>query len=126
MKSIDPLLDKQYNADSYHCVHFVIDAGKYLFGYDYSVNFLGLGEPLSINGAPSRHTVSHSIRVAKPDDGTVVLMNKFDNGLHVGLFVSGRVLHLSETGVRYETVRTLERNYKRIRFYNAKDFHKSA
>ena len=122
MKSIDPLLDRQYNADSYHCVHFVIDAGKYLFGYDFSVNFLGLGEPLSINGAPSRHTVSHSVRATKPSDGTVVLITKLDNGLHVGLYLDGRVLHLTEQGVRFETVRALGRMYKRIRYYNATDF----
>lgn len=125
MKSIDALLDKTYNPESYHCVHFVIDAGKYLFGYDFSNNFLGLNHSLISNGSPSRHTVSQSIRTATPMDGSVVLMNKLDNSLHVGLYLDGRVLHLSETGVRYELIHSLQRYYKRIRYYNAKNFHKS-
>jgi hypothetical protein len=124
--SIDVLLDKRYDSDNYHCVHFVIDAGKHLFNYDFSPNFLGLDKALTHNGAPSRHTVAHSQRADTPSDGTVVLITKLDNGLHVGLYLDGRVLHLTEQGVRFETVRALGRMYKRIRYYNATDFPQSA
>ena len=124
--SIDALLDKRYDSDNYHCVHFVIDAGKHLFNYDFSANFLGLDKSLTHNGTPSRHTVAHSQRADTPTDGTVVLMTKLDNGLHVGLYLDGRVLHLTEQGVRFETVRALGRMYKRIRYYNATDFPQSA
>ena len=126
MKSIDPLLDRQHDRVSYHCVHFVIEAGQYLFGSDFTDNFLGLSKPLDSNGNPSRHTVKNSERVQAPTDGTVVLMNKLDNRLHVGLYYAGRVLHLSKGGVRYQSIRQLEREYKRLRFYNAKNFHQSA
>lgn len=124
--SIDVLLDKRYDSDNYHCVHFVIDAGKHLFNYDFSANFLGLDKSLTHNGTPSRHTVAHSQRADTPTDGTVVLMTKLDNGLHVGLYLDGMVLHLTEQGVRFETVRALGRMYKRIRYYNATDFPQSA
>ena len=123
---IDALLDKRYDSDNYHCVHFVIDAGKHLFNYDFSPNFLGLDKSLTHNGTPSRHTVTHSQRADTPTDGTVVLITKLDNGLHVGLYLDGRVLHLTEQGVRFETVRALGRMYKRIRYYNATDFPQSA
>lgn len=126
MKSIDCLLDRQHDRENYHCVHFVIEAGKYLFGYDFTDNFLGLSNPLDSNGNPSRHTVKNSERVQAPTDGTVVLMTKLDNRLHVGLYYAGRVLHLSKSGVRYQSIRQLEREYKRLRFYNAKNFHQSA
>lgn len=124
--SIDVLLDKRYDSDNYHCVHFVIDAGKHLFNYDFSANFLGLDKSLTHNGTPSRHTVANAERTHTPINGTVVLMNRFDNALHVGLYIDERVLHLSEAGVRYETIRTLQRSYKRIRYYNATDFSQSA
>ena len=123
---IDALLDKRYDSDNYHCVHFVIDAGKHLFNYDFSPNFLGLDKSLTHNGTPSRHTVTHSQRADTPTDGTVVLITKLDNGLHVGLYLHGRVLHLTGQGVRFETVRALGRMYKRIRYYNATDFPQSA
>ena len=126
MKSIDPLLDRQHDRVSYHCVHFIIEAGKYLFAYDYTDNFLGLANPLNINGSPSKHTVKNSERVEVPTDGTVVLMTKLDGGLHVGLYYCDNVLHLAENGVLYQSIRHLERQYKRIRYYNAKDFQQSA
>lgn len=126
MKSIDCLLDRQHDRENYHCVHFVIEAGKYLFGYDFADNFLGLSKPLDSNGNPSRHTVKNSNRAQAPTDGTVVLMTKLDNRLHVGLYYAGRVLHLSKSGVRYQSIRQLQREYKRLRFYNAKNFHQSA
>jgi hypothetical protein len=126
VKSIDYLLDRQYDRENYHCVHFVIEAGQYLFGYDFTDNFLGLSKPLDSNGHPSKHTVKNSERVQAPKDGTVVLMTKLDNRLHVGLYYAGRVLHLSKSGVRYQSIRQLEREYKRLRFYNAKNFHQSA
>lgn len=126
MRSIDSLLDRQHDSVAYHCVHFVIEAGKHLYDYDFTENFLGLAQPLQINGQPTRHTVKHSQRVPIPSNGTVVLMTKLDGGLHVGLFHDGMVLHLAEAGVRYQSVRTLETLYKRIRYYNAKDFPQSA
>ena len=126
MKSIDCLLDRQHDRVSYHCVHFVIEAGKYLFGYDFTDNFLGLSKPLDSNGSPSRHTVKNSNKTQTPIDGTVVLMTKLDNRLHVGLYYDGSVLHLSKGGVRYQSIRQLQREYKRLRFYNAKNFHQSA
>lgn len=126
MKSIDCLLDKQHDRVNYHCVHFVIEAGKYLFAYDFTDNFLGLANPLDNNGHPSRHTVRNSERVQTPSNGTVVLMTKLDNRLHVGLYYAGNVLHLSKGGVRYQSIRQLQREYKRLRFYNAKNFHQSA
>ena len=126
MKSIDPLLDRQHDPVLYHCVHFVIESGKYLYGYDFTNCFLGLSKPLGSNGRPSRHTVTKSVRVKTPTNGTVVLMTKLDGGLHVGLYHCGLVLHLAENGARYQTVRQLERQYKRIRYYNAKDFYQSA
>lgn len=126
MKSIDCLLDRQHDRENYHCVHFVIEAGEYLFGYDFTDNFLGLANPLDSNGYPSRHTVKNSNKTQIPIDGTVVLMTKLDNRLHVGLYYAGSVLHLSKGGVRYQSIRQLQREYKRLRFYNAKNFHQSA
>lgn len=123
MISIDPLLNRVYDEDGYHCVHFVIEAGQYLFDYDFTNCFLGMTGSLSAGVQTSRHTVSNSKRTQTPKDGTVVLMTNLTGRLHVGLYYAGSVLHLSEQGPRYQTLRTLKRLYNRIRFYDAKDFH---
>ena len=119
MKSIDPLLTRHYNPENYHCVNFLIDAAQYLFEQDYSDSFIGLTSSLHESLKTSRHTVIQNRRIAEPTDGTIVLMTNVKQSSHVGLFYCGRVLHLSENGVYFQELRSLERNYSRFRFYEA-------
>lgn len=124
MKSIDPLLNRKYDANKYHCVHFVIDAAKYLFNADYSKHFLGLTGTVNESLNASRHNFRQARRLDKPIDGCVVLMTNLLNESHVGLFYCQHVLHLTESGVYFQTLRTLERNCSRFRFYEAQNISK--
>lgn len=117
MKSIDPLLTRNYNPENYHCVHFLIDAAQYLFGQDYSGSFIGLTSSLHESLKTSRHTVIQNRRIYEPVDGAIVLMTNVKQSSHVGLFYCGKVLHLTEMGVHFLPIFTLERFYKRIRYY---------
>ena len=119
MKSVDALLDRQYDSKKYHCVHFLIEAAQYLFEKDYSASFLGLTGDLAKNIQTSRDTTIKNKRIERPKDGCIVLMTNLLNSSHVGLFYCGRVLHLSEIGVHFQELRSLERNYSRFRFYEA-------
>lgn len=119
MKSIDALLDRQYDPKNYHCVHFLIEAAQYLFEKDYSESFLGLTGDLKQSIQTSRDTTIKNKRIERPKDGCIVLMTNLLNSSHVGLFYCGRVLHLSEIGVHFQELRSLERNYSRFRFYEA-------
>ena len=119
MKSVDALLDRRYNPRSYHCVHFLIEAAQYLFSKDYSASFLGLTGDLAQSIRTSRDTTIKNKRLEKPIEGCIVLMTNLLNSSHVGLFYCGRVLHLSENGVYFQELRSLERNYSRFRFYEA-------
>ena len=127
MKSIDPLLTRHYDPESYHCVHFLIEAGQYLFDQDYSDSFIGLTSSLHESLKTSRYTVIQNRRIDGPIDGTIVLMTNVKQSSHVGLFYCGKVLHLTEIGVHYMSILTLERFYKRIRYYEPiTNFKKSA
>ena len=119
MKSVDALLDRQYDPKKYHCVHFLIEAAQYLFEKDYSSSFLGLTGDLAKSIQTSRDTTIKNKRIERPKDGCIVLMTNLLNSSHVGLFYCGRVLHLSEIGVHFQELRSLERNYSRFRFYEA-------
>lgn len=119
MKSVDALLDRRYNPRSYHCVHFLIEAAHYLFNKDYSASFLGLTGDLAQSIRTSRDTTVKNKRLEKPIEGCIVLMTNLLNSSHVGFFYCGRVLHLSENGVYFQELRSLERNYSRFRFYEA-------
>lgn len=119
MKSIDALLDRQYDPKKYHCVHFLIEAAQYLFEKDYSASFIGLTGDLKQSIQTSRDTTIKNKRIERPKDGCIVLMTNLLNSSHVGLFYCGRVLHLSEIGVHFQELRSLDRAYSRFRFYEA-------
>lgn len=119
MKSIDALLDRRYDSKNYHCVHFLIEAAQYLLNQDYSASFLGLTGDLSQSIQTSRNTTIKNKRLERPKHGCIVLMTNLLNSSHVGLFYCNRVLHLSESGVYFQELRSLERNYSRFRFYEA-------
>lgn len=122
MKSVDPLLNRKFDRDHYHCVHFLIDAGKHLFDYDFSHCFLGLTGSLNNPLNLSKDNVSKGELQAKPSNGSIMLTLTLDNKHHVGLYYCGRILHLSERGPRFETLRSIKRQYKKVRFYDVKDF----
>ncbi|MGQ0914693.1 hypothetical protein ACT40M_15390 [Acinetobacter baumannii] len=117
MKSIDCLLDRQYDPQHYHCVHFLLEAAQYLFNQDYSSSFIGLTGSLHETLKTSRHTVVKNRRIDHPIDGSIVLMTNQNQSSHVGLFYCGRVLHLTELGVHYLNIQVLKKFYKRIRYY---------
>lgn len=119
MKSVDVLLDRQYDPKKYHCVHFLIEAAQYLFEKDYSESFLGLTGDLKQSIQTSRDTTIKNKRIERPTEGCIVLMTNLLNSSHVGLFYCGRVLHLSEIGVHFQELRSLDRAYSRFRFYEA-------
>lgn len=121
MKSIDPLLNRKFDHDNYHCVHFLIDAGKELFDYDFSHCFLGLTCSLDTLMLTKRGMKQANL-VNVSRDGTIVLMMTLDNRHHVGLYYCGRVIHLPENGPRFETLRSIKRRYKKVRFYDVKNF----
>lgn len=117
MKSIDALLDQKYDPEKYHCVHFLIEAADYIFGLDYSDSFVGLTTSLHETLRTSRLNARQGRRINTPVDGTVVLMTNANQSSHVGLFYCGRVLHLTEMGVHFLPLITIQRFYKRIRYY---------
>ncbi len=117
MKSIDALLDRKYDPEKYHCVHFLIEAAQYLFNQDYSDSFIGLTTSLHETLRTSRHTATRNRQIKEPVDGTIVLMTNINQSSHVGLFYCGKVLHLTEMGAHFLQLITIQRFYKRIRYY---------
>lgn len=122
MISIDPLLKKKFDRDHYHCVHFTVDAGKHLFNYDFSHCFIGLTGSLNGPLNLSRTNFEQAEQIERPKLGSIVLMLTLDNKHHVGIYYDNRVLHLSETGPRFETLRSIKRQYKNLRYYHVKGF----
>lgn len=122
MKSIDPLLSRKFDRDHYHCVHFLVDAAQYLFDCDFSPCFLGLTGSIDQALTPTKEGLEQAVNVNSPHDGTIVLILTLDNRHHVGLYYCGRVLHLTENGVRFESLRTIKKQHKEVSYYEVKSF----
>lgn len=118
--SIDQLYLKRYDPRYYHCVHFTIDAAFILFNKDFKLNFEFLDSSLD-NCRVTLPTLRRSKKLLKPREGCIVLMKSYLGDSHVGLFVEGAVLHLSEYGVSHQSIHQLSGSYTRFRFYDSKD-----
>jgi hypothetical protein len=114
---MNELFRKRYNPLNYHCVHFVIDAAKELYGLDYSKCFIGLTSSLAETVKTSRNTVHCNKRIGAPHEGCIVLMTYQDGNSHVGLYHQHRIFHLTENCVSRPTIEQVKLMFKRIRFY---------
>lgn len=111
------IFEKKYDVNQYHCVHFVIEAAKSIFQKDYSTSFIGLTSSLNEAIQTSRQTIIQNRRLKEPRQGCIVLMTSLTGNNHVGLFYSGKVLHLNESGTQYLSLSMLKYFYTRFRFY---------
>ena len=111
------LFKKRYNPKSYHCVHFLIDSAKFIYGLDYTPCFIGLTGSLDEAVKTSRDTVHRNKKIDNPAEGCIVLMSNYNGSSHVGLYYKGRVFHLTENGVQRPTLQQISLYFKRVRFY---------
>ena len=114
---IESLFFREYNPKNYHCVHFVIESAQLIYNLDYTPCFIGLTSSLSEILRTSRNTVHRNKAIKQPIDGCVVLMTKYDNSSHVGLYYKNRVFHLDEDGAQRITLEQASQYFKRLRFY---------
>jgi len=114
---IDHFFDRLYNAKTYNCAHFVADVFKHEVGRDISETLAGFLLP------PGKRTVNPSIkkqftRIARPQDNAIVLMSRPRTSPHVGLFLRGKVLHLTQySGVQFMPLHIATLGFRTVRFY---------
>ncbi len=100
--------DLQYS-DNYHCEHFAIDCYRFLTKQDVSELMLTGGHFRALN-------LRNFVKLDNPIQNCFVLMRD-KNSSHVGIWYNNQVLHLTQKGVVMQPLFTLEKNYKKIRFY---------
>ena len=114
---IEKLFFREYSPQKYHCVHFVIECAQVIYKLDYTPCFIGLTSSLNETIKTSRTTVHRNKSIESPIEGCIVLMTKYDNSSHVGLYYENRVFHLDEDGAQRITLNQAELQFKRLRFY---------
>lgn len=111
---IDQWLEKTYDWDAYNCSHFVSEVWADLTGDDISLIARGVGQ-----GSLShfKKEISKRERLRQPEDPCVVLLHLTNQQLHAGVYVEGKVLHLTENGVIHQDLNQLSSLAKRVTFY---------
>jgi hypothetical protein len=99
--NVDQFMTRQYDRKNYNCLHFASDVWETLFGVNLRAHLDGL-----ISGAiaarkvgmPHRHAFK---RMAGPADPGIVIFRHPQMTPHVGVCLSGKVLHLTPRGVQF-------------------------
>lgn len=113
--SIDVLLDREYDRQSYNCLHYAGDCWLHLTGDDRlsKVRESSLAEQglISVFRGMVR-TVQATVAPS------IALMETLDGQLHIGICWRRRLLHINEDGCQFLPVEALSAIYKNLRFYS--------
>lgn len=115
--NLDNLYDRKYDSANYNCAHFVCEVWKQIKNEDISTVLNGALK------APSHRLMdAHSLRAFRrlqaPSSPCVALFQLHRREPHVGIFLDGRILHLTENGVEWTYQETILVNFDKVRFYD--------
>lgn len=100
----------------YNCAHFVADAWERETGHDIRPILVGFLAPARERRALP-HVAHDMRRIPAPASPCIVLFRRVKATPHVGLFVRGRVLHLTEQGPIRQLLSVASIGYSSVRFY---------
>lgn len=110
--SVDKFLSRK-RTKHYDCAAFSRDVWLDVAGVDLAET--GLLSVLHVGRLP--RVVRQAFRaLARPSSPCLVLMRRPRAPLHVGVYLRGSVLHLTDTGVEYAPVAVASRAFKTVQF----------
>lgn len=116
MMSIDQFLDRM-PGPSYNCLNLVREVWLAMTGVDVTDRLTGLVGAFAARG-PNLSWAKGFTRLLEPTDPCIVLMQRFKCTPHVGIWIDGRVLHLTARGVQFQPLIVARAYYNTIRYYN--------
>lgn len=112
--SIDFLLLRSYDRDTYNCLHFAADAWEHLTG-DGRLHQVKEGE-LEVGRLPALFRGMH--RLPGPSvTPSIALMETLDGDAHIAVCLRRRLLHINESGASFFPVEAQAALYRNMRFY---------
>jgi len=114
--SVDKYLNKVYCPQNYNCAHLVCEVWKDETGIDISHALQGF-----LGGRKARRVVLADLRIFKrlkaPLSPCLVQFQSHRDAPHVGIYLRGRVLHITKSGVRFEILETVSIGFKKVGFF---------
>lgn len=119
-RSIDQFLDREYHTRDYNCLHFARDVWLHETGEDLQDR---MEEMLRIETSDTR-TIDQATRRRfrrlkdGPQDPCIVVMKRMRTEPHIGVYVRGRIVHLSEeSGAMHVDPHVATLGYKEVLYY---------
>lgn len=110
--TLDDLYAREYHRERYHCAHWAADAWQLLTGRDVRSQLLAIG------GTRVRRGVMGKLKpIARPQSPCVVIMHRKGSCPHVGVYLEGHVVHMTEGGVKADDPGRACLNFKRVCYY---------
>lgn len=113
--SVDPFLSRQYDKIHYNCLHFARDVWLAHTGVDITVALNNVFDPR--NRTNLRKTMEYFYRISEPIDPCLVLMHRHRLTSHIGVYLRGKVIHLSELGVEFLPLHIINLGFPILRYY---------
>lgn len=117
--SIDIYMGRRYDRRSYNCGHFVADVWMDLTGVDIGPAMSGLVKPTGQGQAILAHLRAFK-RITKPISPCIAMLSPPRGQPHVGIFLRGRILHITESGVHFDHIDVACMGFNHARFYECK------
>lgn len=117
MMSVDAFLARRHRGDEYNCLHFARDVWLEATGEDLGARMADL---LTSSTGERRIGARHRRafeRLDRPADPCLVMMRRGRTEPHVGVYLRGRVLHLTERGAEFHEPAIASRGFQEVEFY---------
>lgn len=114
--NLDQFFSRTYDRNKYNCGHFASEVWKHETNEDISGALTGILVPMPERKAEL--TARRSFRsLPVPVSPCLVLMRRNGCVPHVGVYLRGRVLHITERGVQFQPLDIATVGFKVIGFY---------
>lgn len=117
LRSVDPFLDRRFDRTRYNCLDFAAEVWMAAEGQDVRALLDGLVSTAPADRRVRREHRRAFVRLDRPHDPCLVLMQRTRSTPHAGVYVRGRILHLKETGVEYQPAHIAALGFDRVGYY---------
>jgi len=114
---VDRHLGARWRGDDYNCLHFATDVWRDLTGEDVTEGLIATMAQTTAERRMTRRAVRAFSRLEGPQDPCLVLMRRPRSEPHVGVFMRGRVLHLTERGAEFMEPAVASRGFKEVVYF---------
>lgn len=115
LQSIDGFLDRQRGRD-YNCFDFAAEVWAALTGEDIRKRVQGLARAISARKARPSDLKGFK-RLEQPANPCFVLMQRRKFVPHIGIYLDGRILHLTDKGVQFMPLMVARQYYVGAKYY---------